>query len=107
MTRGSERWDNRDLRETFPLPSERKSEPRFDGLYRDSDADDVRFERDGRCCGTARRAYDMFMDKSFAFRQGVTTVRERSAAPRSTSYAPRPQNRDSRSQIVLAFTPDA
>ncbi len=47
MARGRGRWENRDLRQTFPLPSERRSEPRFDGLYRDDEAGELRFASDG------------------------------------------------------------
>jgi len=47
MARGRGRWENRDLRHTFPLPSERRSEPRFDGLYRDDEAGELRFASDG------------------------------------------------------------
>ena len=47
MTRGGSRWENRDLRRTFPLPSERKSVPRFDGAYRSEEGDELRFAFDG------------------------------------------------------------
>ena len=46
MARGRGRWENRDLWHTFPLPSERRSEkPRFDSLYRDDEAGELRFVR--------------------------------------------------------------
>ena len=47
MARGRGWRENRDLRHTFPLPSERRSEPRFDGLYRDDEAGELRFASDG------------------------------------------------------------
>jgi hypothetical protein len=47
MARGRPRWERRDLRHRFPLPSERQAEPRFDGDYGDDATGRVRFAADG------------------------------------------------------------
>ena len=48
MTRGQSRWDSKDLRHFFPLPSERKDAPRFDGEYVATDApESIQFRTDG------------------------------------------------------------
>ncbi len=51
VSRGRRRWENRDLRKFFPLPSERKSVPRCDGVYRSDEGGDLRFAPDGTLMG--------------------------------------------------------
>ncbi len=95
------------MRNTFPLPSERKSEPRFDGSYRDPEAGEIRFAHDGslswggdsgewRVHGdtlrlqVARRDCEGAIDDSAVYL--LCTERE---------------GRAGRSQFVLAFTSEA
>ena len=47
MARGRPRWEHRDLRHTFPLVSERRAQPRFDGEYGDDATGRICFDPDG------------------------------------------------------------
>ena len=46
VARGRARWENRDVRQVFPLPSERLDVPRFDGRYTGADGQTVEFSAD-------------------------------------------------------------
>jgi hypothetical protein len=107
MSRGSGRWENRALRANFPLPSERKSQPRFDGIYQDPDAGELRFAPDGSL---------LWNGESGEWHVHGNLLRveaaERScegAIDNSAIYllCAQGDGRDARTQLVLAFAPDS
>ncbi len=106
MARGSGRWENRDLRERFPLPSERKAEPRFDGHYGDAVSGDMRFERDGtlRWQGDAGewRVHGDTLRLSAAGRDCEGAI----ASDAIYRLCSEGDGREERTQLVLSFTPD-
>jgi hypothetical protein len=107
MARGSGRWENRDLRHTFPLASERKAEPRFDGRYGDDEAGEIRFASDGTLLWNGQSG-------EWLVHGGVLRVRApehdcEGAIDAGAVYllCAAGRGRDARRQFVLAFTPDA
>jgi hypothetical protein len=107
MTRGSGRWENRDLRDTFPVPSERKSQPRYDGLYRDPGAGAIRFAPDGslrwdgQSGGWNIHGHTLRVQAAHRDCEG--------AIDNTAIYllCTEGEGREARTQLVLAFSPDA
>ena len=105
MTRGRDRWGSKDLRQFFPLPSERHDEPRFDGEYRASDGTGViRFEPDGTLTWDGRKGkwhmHGSALHVVAAERDGEGAIDGEAVYLLSASGS----GREDRRQSVLAFT---
>lgn len=108
MTRGSNRWNAKDLRQVFPLPRERHAAPRSDGEYRAADgAEVIRFRPDGELVWDGEngswRMHGSVLHVAAAGRQGEGAI-DAEAVYLLTGSGSGRQGRD---ESLLVFTPQS